>query len=187
LGDIEINEELARDIINLADCAEELSQAHAQEHSLEVQLPFLQTALTDFKIVPILIQRDEPEIVAELSAALARIIKQRSVLLLGTTDLCHYPAYDEAKKSDRVIVNAIEKFDTQLLRDAIRDYMSTHSIRDLHCMMCSTGAVYTTLETAKALGAERIEVLKTANSGDIPGSQRHQVVGYLSAVIIQRQ
>ncbi len=186
LGDIEIDEELAAAIIESAECAADIPQAHAQEHSLEVQLPFLQTIMPDCRIVPILIQQDDKQLIAALSANLAKVIKSRSVLLLGSTDLCHYPTYDEAVKSDRVIVNAIEKFDTQILRDEIRDYMSAHVVQDLHCMMCSTGAVYTTMETARALGANRISVVKAANSGDVPGGQHDQVVGYVAAVIYRQ-
>ena len=63
------------------------------------------------------------------------------------------------------------------------DICSVSLSGNLHCMMCSTGAIYTTMRTAKALGGNRVEVLKAANSGDVPIGGRDQVVGYMAAGI----
>ena len=103
--------------------------------------------------------------------------------MIGSTDLCHYPAYEEARRSDQVVIEAIGHFDTDYLRDQMDQYMQRHPVQDLHCMMCSTGAIYTTMRAAKALGGNRIEVLKAANSGDVPIGGRDQVVGYMAAGI----
>jgi AmmeMemoRadiSam system protein B len=185
LGDIEIDEELAARIIDRNDAVVEHPEAHEGEHSLEVQLPFLQRACSQFRIVPILLQDDSPENVHPLSQAIAQAVGDRAVLLVGSTDLCHYPEYKEAVKSDRVVVEAMKHFDTDYLRGEMEEYMQAHSaVPELHCMMCSTGAVYTTMETAKLLGAERLEVLKTANSGDVPMGGRDQVVGYMAAAMM---
>ena len=84
----------------------------------------------------------------------------RSCLLIGSTDLCHYPTYEEAQKSDQVVIEAIEHFDPDYLRDQMDEYMQRHPTQNFHCMMCSTGAIYTTMRAAKVLGGNRIEVLK---------------------------
>lgn len=184
LGDIEIDAELAARIIERSDTVVELPEAHADEHSLEVQLPFLQWSCSSLRIVPILLQDDSPENVHSLSQAIAQAVGDKSVLLIGSTDLCHYPEYKEAVKSDRVVVEAIKHFDTDYLRGQMDEYMQAHSgVPELHCMMCSTGAVYTTMETAKRLGANRLEVLKAANSGDVPMGGRDRVVGYMAAAL----
>jgi len=184
LGDIEIDEKLAAQIMELNDNVIDLPAAHEQEHSLEVQLPFLQKSLLDFRIVPILLQDDSPENVSLLSQAIAQAIGDRPTLLVGSTDLCHYPEYKEAVKSDRVVVEAIQQFDTDYLRDQMDKYMQAHSyVPELHCMMCSTGAVYTAIEAAKQLGANRIEVVKAANSGDVSIGTGDRVVGYMAAAI----
>ena len=107
----------------------------------------------------------------------------RSCLLIGSTDLCHYPAYEEARKSDQVVIEAIGHFDPDYLREQMDEYMQIHPTQNFHCMMCSTGAIYTTMSAAKALGGNRIEVLKAANSGDVPIGGRDQVVGYMAAGI----
>ena len=183
LGDIEIDDEIAGEIVQRNRNVVNLPEAHAYEHSLEVQLPFLQSALSEFRIVPILLQDDSPENIIPLGEAIAEAIRARSALLVGSTDLCHYPVYDEAVKSDQVVIEAIKRFDSAVLRRQMADYLRTHAVSGLHCMMCSTGAVYTTLEAARRVGGRRIEMLKAANSGDVPIGQRDQVVGYMAAAI----
>ena len=123
LGDIPIDEDLAAEITRLNSDIVDLPPAHANEHSLEVQLPFLQYLLPDFRIVPILLQDDSPENVIPLSQAIAEAMSDRSCLLIGSTDLCHYPVYDEARKSDRVVIEAVEHFDPDYLRNQMDGYM----------------------------------------------------------------
>ena len=183
LGDIPIDEDLAAEITRLNSDILDLPPAHANEHSLEVQLPFLQHVLPDFRIVTILLQDDSPENVVPLSQAIAEAMDDRSCLLIGSTDLCHYPVYGEARKSDQVVIEAIGHFDSDYLREQMDEYMQVHPAQNFHCMMCSTGAIYTTMRAAKVLGGNRIEVLKAANSGDVPIGGRDQVVGYMAAGI----
>ena len=183
LGDIQIDEDLTAEIMRLNTDLLDLPPAHTNEHSLEVQLPFLQYLLPDLRIVPILLQDDSPENVVPLSQAIAEATRDRSCLLIGSTDLCHYPTYDEARKSDQVVIEAIDRFDPDYLRQRMDDYMQRHPTRNFHCMMCSTGAIYTTMYAAKVLGGNRIETLKAANSGDVPIGGRDQVVGYMAAGI----
>ena len=99
LGDVEIDEEIAAEIMRLDGKVVDMPLAHANEHSLEVQLPFLQGSLSDFRIVPILLQDDSPDNVIPLSQAIAHAVGDRSVLLLGSTDLCHYPVYNLPRQS----------------------------------------------------------------------------------------
>ena len=183
LGDIQIDEDLAAEIMRLNSDIVDLPPAHVNEHSLEVQLPFLQHILSDFRIVPILLQDDSPENVVSLSQAIAEAMSNRSCLLIGSTDLCHYPTYEAARKSDQVVIEAIEHFDPDYLHERMDEYMQRNPIQNFHCMMCSTGAIYTAMRAAKALGGNRIEVLKAANSGDVPIGGRDQVVGYMAAGI----
>ena len=185
LGDIQIDEDLAAEIMRLNSDLLDLPTAHANEHSLEVQLPFLQHVLSDFRIVTILLQDDSPENVIPLSHAIAEAVGDRSCLLIGSTDLCHYPTYEAARRSDQVVIEAIEHFDPDYLREQMDEYMRVHPTQNFHCMMCSTGAIYTTMRVAKALGGNQIKILKAANSGDVPIGGRDQVVGYMAAGIYQ--
>jgi hypothetical protein len=183
LGEVKIDEDLTAAIMRLDGDVEDLPAAHAHEHSLEVHLPFLQKTLANFTIVPILLQDDSPENTLPLAQAIAKAVEGRSALLIGSTDLSHYPVYDEARKADRVVIEAITRFDTDDLRRQMDAYMRAHRVHELHCMMCSTGAVYTTMEASRLLGGKRVEVLLAANSGDVPIGQRNQVVGYMAAAI----
>ena len=185
LGDIQIDDDLASEMMRLNSDILDLPPAHANEHSLEVQLPFLQHVLSDFRIVPILLQDDSLENVLPLSQAIAEAISNQPCLLIGSTDLCHYPTYDAARRSDQVVIEAIKGFEPDYLHQQMDEYMQRHPTQDFHCMMCSTGAIYTTMRVAKALGGNRIEVLKAANSGDVPIGARDQVVGYMAAAIYQ--
>ena len=183
LGDIPIHEDLAPEVMRLNSDIVDLPAAHANEHSLEVQLPFLQHILSDFRIIPILLQDDSPENVVPLAQAIAEGMSGRSCLLIGSTDLCHYPTYEAARRSDQVVIESIEHFDPDYLYQRMDGYMQRNPIQNFHCMMCSTGAIYTTMRAAKALGGNRIRVLKAANSGDAPIGGRDQVVGYMAAGI----
>ena len=183
LGDIQIDEDRAAEMMRMNSDIVDLPTAHTNEHSLEVQLPFLQYILSDFRIVPILLQDDSPKNVMPLAQAIAAAMSDRSPLLIGSTDLCHYPVYEAAQKSDQVVIEAIGHFDSDYLHERMDEYMRIHPTQNFHCMMCSTGAIYTTMSAAKALGGNRIEVLKAANSGDVPIGGRDQVVGYMAAGI----
>ena len=130
-----------------------------------------------------MLQDDSPENVIPLSQAIAEAMSDRSPLLIGSTDLCHYPTYEAARKSDQVVIEAIEGFDPDYLRQKMDEYMQRYPTPNFHCMMCSTGAIYTTMRAAKALGGDRIGMLKAANSGDVLIGGRDQVVGYMAAGI----
>ncbi len=183
LGDVQIDEDLAAEMMRLNSDLLDLPPAHANEHSLEVQLPFLQHILSDFRIVPILLQDDSPKNVMPLAQAIAEAMSDQSALLIGSTDLCHYPVYEAARRSDQVVIEAIEHFDPDYLHERMDEYMQIHPTKNFHCMMCSTGAIYSTMRAAQALGGNRLEVLKAANSGDVPIGGRDQVVGYMAAGI----
>ena len=127
LGDIPIDEDLAAEITRLNSDIVDLPPAHANEHSLEVQLPFLQYLLPDFRIVPILLQDDSPENVIPLSQAIAEAMGDRSCLLIGSTDLCHYPMRAPTKQRGNPIrssLEAIEHFDPDYLREQMDDICS---------------------------------------------------------------
>ena len=149
-----------------------------------MQLPFLQYLLSDFRIVTILLQDDSPENVIPLSQAIAEAMGDRSALLIGSTDLCHYPTYEEARKSDQVVIEAIECFDSDYLREQMDQYMQRQPAQNFHCMMCKHRRnLYNNEERRRRWGGNRIEVLKAANSGDVPIGGRDQVVGYMAAGI----
>lgn len=182
LGELEIDDQLASELMERNSQIRHVPEAHIYEHSIEVQLPFLQVALPEFKFVPILLREHSELYCASLAASLSACLRDRNVLLIASTDLSHYPTYDEAVKADRVVIEAVSTLDSEILRDKIKSYMS-RSVPELHTMMCAEGAVHVVMATAKSLGASNVSVLKYANSGDVEFGSKDQVVGYMAAAI----
>jgi len=142
--------------------------AHRDEHSLEVQVPFLQRALTDFKLVMIVAGGRDPEAELTLVDVLAEYAKHQRVLVVASSDLSHYHGYAEANKLDAIAVKSIAALDTASL---IRD------IGAERCEACGILPVLITMEYVKRMGAREGVLLKHANSGDTAGP-KDQVVGY---------
>lgn len=177
LGAVEIDEEIASAIVKEGGLASPNEEAHGQEHSLEVQLPFLQMALASFKLVPIVMGSQETEKCRALAASIFRAVKDRGkrLLVVGSTDLSHYYPYGHAVKLDQVIVNRLEKYDIEGLSQDLDAEL---------CEACGRGPMMVTMMLSRALGASRSKVLKYANSGDVSGDKR-SVVGYVSAVFLK--
>jgi AmmeMemoRadiSam system protein B len=154
-----------------------IKEVHQAEHSLEVQVPFLQKVLTDFSIVPIIVGTIDlatcREIAEEIAASLAA--EKRKYIIVLSTDLSHYFPYDRAKAIDDVFIQSLLSFDED---DLFRTLSADKA------QACGEGPVLAGMIAAKKLGARRVELLKYANSGDTAGS-RDQVVGYLAAAMVR--
>jgi hypothetical protein len=174
LGIVKIDEELATELMNKTDLFEVNLNADALEHSLEVQVPFLQVVLPEFRIVPILMRNWNNAIGQAISNAITTSIKEKNVLIVASTDMSHYHSYKEAVSMDDVALTSIRRMDIEQLQD---DLMAGEA------ELCGAGAVLTTLMIAQSLGANGIKILKYANSGDVTGDKSDGVVGYFSAVI----
>jgi AmmeMemoRadiSam system protein B len=135
------------------------SEPHAQEHSLEVQLPFLQRTLKQFELVPLVFGRVDEEQVAE---RLRGLVSPRT-LFVASSDLSHYYPYDEARKLDQFTVDAIVRMDLQALASA---------------QACGHSPILALVHLARALGW-KAQLLDYRNSGDTAGD-RSRVVGYAS-------
>jgi len=184
LGTVPVDEEVAKAVVALGVGFEDDAAAHSAEHSLEVQLPFLQTVLKDFRIVPIITRDLPPERCEELGRALASCVKGKKVLFVASSDLTHYPAYSDAIGIDRETVESWKSMDLKTIY-AIEEEAMTRPVRNLACTMCGSAAIMITMAACKALGADSVAVLKYANSGDVSGDNS-QVVGYGAAAIYKR-
>lgn len=152
---------------------------HRFEHSIEVQIPFLQRVYGDkpFEIVPVIVGEPSEENEQALSKALVELLADKKALVIASTDMSHYPDYETACLVDEAALSAVESMDTELLAQTIDDYMG-RGLPNLHCVFCGEGPLYTVMLTAPRLGADRVTVLKYANAGDTPFGDRKQVVGY---------
>jgi len=144
---------------------------HRQEHSLEVQLPFLQTVLKEFKIVPVVMGSQDKRNIEALGYAIGSIFKGENILVVASTDLSHYHNYNAASNLDSEVIDFINSYDSSAFIDAV--------VSD-RVEMCGGGPSAAAMIASKALGADKSKVLCYKNSGDITGD-RSAVVGYLSA------
>jgi AmmeMemoRadiSam system protein B len=174
LGDVPVD----RDLISALD--KRLSLRHIardSEHSLEVQLPFLQTTLSDFKLVPILMGDPSPAACWELGLTVAEVVRDRQALLVASTDLSHYYHYDQAKRLDEHTLKYILDFDPEGLAEAL-------GRNDAHA--CGGSPVAAVMIAARELGAKQAHLVRYANSGDV-WEDKSQVVGYAAVVLVRSQ
>ena len=150
--------------------------AHDREHSLEIELPFLQRALTgDFKLLPVMIRAMEPDVARGLGMALAQVLKNKNALLVASTDLSHFYDQKTANKLDAEMLKRFESFDPESIFEAEQNGKG---------FACGHAAVAAVLWAARELGADKVQVLRHATSGDVTGDFS-QVVGYGAAVVLK--
>jgi AmmeMemoRadiSam system protein B/AmmeMemoRadiSam system protein A len=187
LGTVPIDETLAGELISRVESLRFLPEAHQAEHSLEVQLPFLQRILNRFRIVPILLGPETTLTELEaLSAAIAGTAAGREdVLLVASTDLTHYPNYEDASRVDRETLDLIAAYRPEDLAGHERR-RRREGVPGLQCAMCGTEAVMVVMMAARMLGADQATVLHYANSGDVPAGDHDRVVGYGAVALWER-
>jgi len=178
LGDVAIDSDLAADLCREAPSLQDDTVAHEREHSLEVQLPFLQTMAPDTKFVPICLKAPRYEVCAEVGGAIARVVGARrdqgeTVGIIASTDLNHYEDQATTLRKDQVAIDCILALDPLSL---------WKSIFEQDISMCGFIPTTTVLIAAKELGASSARLLKHATSGDINGDYS-RVVGYAGCVI----
>ena len=177
LGKIQVDKELVSKMVGLSEDVHLSDRGHAMmglrgEHSLEVELPFLQIVLGDFKLVPIVMGDQDFESCEALGQALAKALKNKKALIVASSDLYHGQGRDEAVKRDKVVLDRVNSFDYRGLYD---------DVAQGKCMACGSGPIIAAMIAAKGLGADQSKVLHYANSYDVTGDESY-VVGYMAAV-----
>lgn len=177
LGYVEIDRELSSALLSMGEPFTFNREAHAKEHCLEVQLPFLQTIRRGCKIVPILMGYGN-DLDRTLANALTRIVDRRHTLVIISTDMSHYPAYEEARAIDIKSLEYIKSCDSKGLKEYNRSVLS-RKIDNMHCTFCGLQAVSTAiLYAGSCCKITSATLLKYANSGDVRGGDKTRVVGY---------
>jgi AmmeMemoRadiSam system protein B len=175
LGEAPIDENLARDFCERCPTAQEDSAAHKSEHSLEVQIPFVQYLKKDFRFVPLTIQHLSYATCEEIAEALAETIRHadEEVLIVASSDMNHYESQDTTMRKDQFAIDGILHLDPEEL------YREVHRH---HVTMCGIIPTTIALIAAKKLGAKKAELIRHATSGDVTGDY-DSVVGYASFII----
>lgn len=173
LGNVEIDQVFAKGLLDSKTGVTSMKDVFNREHALEVELPFIQSVFPQAKIVPLLMGDPDPEHCQKLAQALHQMIGQRrDVLVVISSDMSHYHAYDQAVAMDAQTLDMIQALDINHFWQAIME-------RKIE--MCGFAPVTVGMLLAKLRGSEVGRVLKYANSGDTAGDKT-KVVGYTSIV-----
>lgn len=187
LGQVPVNAGLAAAILKETASVEANDEPHGPEHSLEVQLPFLQELFPQVRIVPILLGSFPVRQCRDIGEGIGRAIRKmglaETTLIVNSTDMSHYPSAADAERVDRQALQALESFDESVLATNIKKSMGS-GVPELHCVFCGEESLYTTLAAARTLDADSVKILHYANSSAVSGD-RERVVGYGSAIFLK--
>jgi len=173
-GQVEVDKEAADAISKASDIIDLDDQAHLHEHSVEVQLPFLQYVLKEkFEFVPICMMMQDLETSLEVGKAIGQALKGDDPLIIASSDMTHYESAEAARQKDQLAIDAIVALDDTRLQETVQ----THRIS-----MCGHGPVASMIAASKILNAKTAKLLGYSTSGDITGDNS-EVVGYLAASI----
>lgn len=171
LGDVEIDTLTAKQIVDESRIVDVDDSAHTFEHSIEVQLPFLQYLYgSAFKFVPICFLMQDLESSREVGRAVAKALSGKNGLIIASTDMTHYEPHEQAQRKDKMAIDAVAKMGEEL-------YYST--VESQNISTCGYGPTVAVITAAKLLGAKRAQLLCYKTSGDVI-SDFSSVVGYAS-------
>ncbi len=172
LGIVEIDQEMTDKIVENSKTIFRGIEGHRREHALEVQIPFLQSVLNEFKIVPIVMGDQSKMFVDELAEKLSKVVDNKT-LVVASSDMSHFYSSEEADRLDSIVEKRISEFEyDKLLQD-----LENHK-----CEACGGGPIAAMMKTAHLKNVNKSFVLHRSDSGDITGD-KNEVVGYLSAVV----
>lgn len=176
LGDIPIDVETVRELVNRYSWAKFDESPYLVEHSLEVELPFLQEALKDFKIIPMIIGAHAQAVLDDIVTGLEVVIPKEGTLYVASSDLSHFLSYDAAVDQDGRTLSYICDKNVTDYHDAVKNEKAS---------LCGSSPVYVLKRLAENRGAKLVTV-EYANSGDTTGD-RSRVVGYAAVVAVEPQ
>jgi len=177
LGDVEIDTETANKILQASRIVDVDDRAHAYEHSIELQLPFLQYLYgSEFKFVPVCFMMQDLKSSREVGKAVAEALKGKNALVIASSDMTHYEPQERAEKKDGLAIDAALKMDETQYYNTVEAYsIST----------CGYGPTIAAITAAKELGAKKAQLLCYKTSGDVLGD-RSAVVGYASIAFTKK-
>ncbi|MCS7253846.1 MAG: AmmeMemoRadiSam system protein B [Armatimonadota bacterium] len=176
LGEVLIASDVAKRLVEACPIADESELAHRYEHSLEVQVPFIQFCFgQSVPIVPVMIGHQTKDVAMTLGDTIAQVIHDTNAVIIASTDFTHYEPQSQAKKKDELILKRIEAIDPDGVFDVVRKHRVT---------MCGYGPTAALLYACRKLGCESAKVLGYSTSGDIIGDYS-QVVGYGAVAVFK--
>ncbi len=172
LGDVPIDGELAREIVNESDIIDVEEEAHRNEHSIEVQLPFLQFIYPRrFKFVPICMMLQDLQTSIEVGTAVMKAAERHGATIIASSDWTHYEPQAIAEPKDKLAIQAALEMDEKKFQQTLEEKAVT---------ACGYGPVTAMIHAVKLLGAKKTNLLSYRTSGDVTGD-KSSVVGYAAA------
>ncbi|PIU59476.1 hypothetical protein COS86_04070 [Candidatus Bathyarchaeota archaeon CG07_land_8_20_14_0_80_47_9] len=169
LGDVEVDSAVANQIVQVSGIVDVDDSAHSMEHSIEVQLPFLQYLYdSKFKIVPICFLMQDLSSAREVGKAVGKVLAGKNAVVIASSDMTHYEPQERAERKDRMALEAVEAMDEA-------KFYSTVETQNITA--CGYGPIAALITASKSLGAKEAKLLCYKTSGDIVGDYS-SVVGY---------
>jgi AmmeMemoRadiSam system protein B len=169
LGDVEIDGELANQVVRESQIVDVDDSAHRFEHSIEIQLPFLQYLYgSEFKIIPICFLMQDSSSAREVGETVAKVLAGKNAVIIASSDMTHYEPQESAERKDKIVLEAVEAMDEARLYSVIQSH---------HVSVCGYGPVAALITAAKILETKTAKLLCYKTSGDIIGDYS-SVVGY---------
>ncbi len=168
LGTVKVDSESAQEIVENSGVIEIDDYSHSKDHSLEVQIPMLQTIYSEFKILPIILRVQDLYTAQDVGNTISKIAKRKNSIIIASSDFTHYEENSFAYSQDKAAIDPILKMDV----DAFY-----HTIKEKQITACGFGAIASAMVACKNLGATQGKLLSYATSGDISGDTS-SVVGY---------
>lgn len=185
LGKVPVDTEMVNRLHKYSEDIKSDFSIHSEDHTIEVQLPFVQSIKKEFKIVPIMFGYPSPENCKILAEAIKYASKDKKIFVLASTDMSHYPAYEDANKMDHLTLDIIKTMDINKFFSHVFKQLEDPELPGLQTAICASGGVGTAMLLAKEMGADTAMVLKYANSGDEPEGDKKRVVGYSSVLFVK--
>jgi len=185
LGKIPVDKEMLEKLHSYNKGIKPATDMHSGDHTIEIQLPFLQVMNKKCMIVPMMFGNPTPENCDILAKAIKAASDDKKVFILASTDMSHYPDYKSAYKIDNLTLKIIRKMNiNDFLNHAIKQRTNSN-IPGIQTAICASGGVGTAILYSKSMGMNHVEILKYANSGDVPIGDKGRVVGYSSVLFIK--
>ncbi len=183
LGNAPVDEDIARSLLAQdRDCTPD-TESQAREHSVEVQVPFVQVLFPSAKILPVVIGQPDLAMCTRFGQELGKTLRKRKALIVASSDLSHFPSYRDAVTADRETLRTLVTLDPAEFASKTQALLSA-GLRDLVTCACGEGPILSALAAAKELGATHGKVVSYANTGDNPIGELSRVVGYGAAVLV---
>jgi MEMO1 family protein len=176
LGNVLIDNTLINNLKKSCNFIEEDKIAHQIEHSLEIQVPFIQYSCgNSFTIVPLLVRDQDIETSILLGNLIAKYIARKNAIVIASSCLTHYESNSNVQKKDFQLIKSIENLDIGLFY---------HSVMNLNTAVCGYGAIASLMRAVQILGSKKGVLLRYATSGDVTSDNNNTVVGYASIAFI---